>query len=298
MMSTDTVRPRRSALYMPGANARALEKGRTVPADVLIMDLEDGVLPENKAIARNQILEALGAGGYGARELVIRVNGFGSEYFEDDVAAAARSGAHGVLVPKVDGPDTVRRVDQILSENGASDEIGIWCMLETPMGILNARDTASASPRLRVFTLGTADLSKELHADLHAPDRLPLVTSIGLAILAARAYGLGVLDAPFFDLSDDTGFEAACRQGKAFGFDGKCLLHPKTIGVANSVFGPSAREIEWARRITEAWNAAAAEGKGVTLVDGKLIEGLHVAEAADAIALAERINELEAESAG
>ncbi len=221
--------------------------------------------------------------------MVIRVNGLGSEWFEDDIAAAARSGAHGVLVPKVDGPDTVRRVDEILSEAGAPAEMGIWCMLETPMGVLNARDTAAASPRLRVFTLGTADLSKELHADLHAPDRLPLVTSIGLVILAARAHGLGVLDAPFFDLSDDAGFEAACRQGKAFGFDGKCLLHPKTIDVANAVFGPSGQDVAWARRITEEWNAAAAEGKGVTLVDGKLIEGLHVAEAAELIALAERI---------
>lgn len=289
-------RPRRSALYMPGANPRALEKGRTVPADCLIMDVEDGVLPENKADARKNILSALAQGGYGGREIVIRINGMDTEWFEDDIAAAARSGADGVLIPKVDGPETVRRVDQLLGQAGAPDAFGIWCMLETPLGVLNARDTAQASDRLRVFTLGTADLSKELHADLHAPDRLPLITSIGLCVLAARAYGLALLDAPHFDLSDDPGFERACRQGKSFGFDGKTLLHPKTIAVANGVFGPSADEIFWARRITEAWNDAASDGRGVTLVDGKLIEGLHVAEAGQLIALADRIAALEEEA--
>jgi citrate lyase subunit beta / citryl-CoA lyase len=287
------IRPRRSALYMPGANPRALEKGRTVPADCLIMDVEDGVLPENKSEARENIIAALAQGGYGGREKIIRINGMGTEWFEADIAAAARSGADGILIPKVDGPDTVRRVDQLLGAAGAPAAFGIWCMLETPLGVLNARDTAQASDRLRVFTLGTADLSKELHADLHAPDRLPLITSIGLCVLAARAYGLALLDAPHFDLSDDAGFERACRQGKSFGFDGKTLLHPKTIAVANGVFGPSADEITWARRITEAWNVAAAEGKGVTLVDGKLIEGLHVAEAGQLIALADRITALE-----
>jgi citrate lyase subunit beta/citryl-CoA lyase len=286
-------RPRRSALYMPGANPRALEKGRTVPADCLVMDVEDGVLPENKAEALENIVAALARGGYGGREKIIRVNGLGTEWFEADIAAAAGSGADGVLIPKVDGPDTVRRVDQLLNAADAPAEFGIWCMLETPLGILNARDTAQASARLRVFTLGTADLSKELHADLHAPDRLPLVTSIGICILAARAFGLGLLDAPHFDLSDDEGFERACRQGKSFGFDGKTLLHPKTIAVANDVFGPSADEIAWARRITEAWTASAADGKGVTLVDGKLIEGLHVDEASQVIALADRIAALE-----
>ncbi len=289
-------RPRRSALYMPGANPRALEKGRTVPADCLIMDVEDGVLPENKVEARNNIIAALGQGGYGGREIVMRINGMGTEWFDADIRAAANSGAHGVLIPKVDGPETVRRVDQLLTAAGAPAGFGIWCMLETPLGILNARDTAQASDRLRVFTLGTADLSKELHADLHAPDRLPLLTSIGLCVLAARAYGLALLDAPHFDLSDDAGFEAACRQGEAFGFDGKTLLHPKTIAVANGVFGPSADEISWARRITEAWTASAAEGKGVTLVDGKLVEGLHVEEAAQLLALADRIAVLEAET--
>ena len=175
--------------------------------------------------------------------------------------------------------------------------MGIWCMLETPLGILNARDTASAHPRLRAFTLGTADLSKELHADLHAPIRLPLLTSIGLVILAARAHGLAVLDAPHFDLDDDDGFERACRQGKAFGFDGKTLLHPKTIALANDVYGPSAEEIAWSERVIEAWSEAAAAGQGVTLLDGKLIENLHVAQAERVIALAGRISGRAAASA-
>jgi len=180
---------------------------------------------------------------------------------------------------------------------GAPAEMGIWCMLETPLGVLNARDTAAAHPRLKAFTLGTADLSKELHADLHAPDRLPLLTSIGLAILAARAYGLAVLDAPHFDLQDDAGFERVCRQGKSFGFDGKTLLHPKTIAPANEIYGPSAEEIAWSKRAIVAWSEAAREGKGVTLLDGKLIENLHVAEAERIIALADRISDLAAASA-
>jgi citrate lyase subunit beta/citryl-CoA lyase len=297
-MPNDSVRPRRSALYVPGANARALDKGRTLAADCLIMDLEDGVLPDAKAAARDRIVAALADGGYAPREVVIRVNGIGTPWFEDDVAAAAGSGADGVLVPKVDGPETVRRVDEIMTGAGAPAAMGIWCMLETPIGVLNARETAAASPRLRVLTLGTADLSKELHADLYAPDRLPLLTSIGLCILAARAHGLGVLDAPHFDLEDDAGFERACVQGKAMGFDGKSLLHPKTIAVANQVYGPSADDLVWARRIIDAWRAAAAEGKGVTLVDGKLIEGLHVAEAEQVLTMDERIAALEQATTG
>lgn len=288
-MADTPIRLRRSALYMPGANPRALEKGKTLAADILIMDLEDGVLPEAKEEARQRIVEVIGAGGYGHRELVVRVNSADTEWFDDDIGAVATSGIDAILLPKVDGPDTVKRADKLLSKVGRAKDVGIWCMLETPRGILNAREIAGASPRMRVLTLGTADLSKELHANLHAPGRLPLMTSIGLAILAARAHGLAILDAPHFDLSDDAGFEEACRQGRDLGFDGKTLLHPKTIDVANAVYGPSADEITWARRIIAAHAAAAAEGKGVTLVDGKLIEGLHVEEAEQLIAKADVI---------
>jgi citrate lyase subunit beta/citryl-CoA lyase len=295
--SEPVLRPRRSALYIPGANARALDKGRTLAADVLIMDVEDGVLPEAKIAARERIVAEIACGGYGPREVVVRINGLGTDWFVDDIAAFAVSGADALLVPKVDGPDTVLRVAENMDAAGAPADMGIWCMLETPLGVLNARDTAAAHPRLRALTLGTADLSKELHADLHAPDRLPLLTSIGLAILAARAYGLAVLDAPHFDLEDDAGFERVCRQGKSFGFDGKTLLHPKTIAPANEIYGPSAEEIAWSKRAIVAWSEAAREGKGVTLLDGKLVENLHVAEAERIIALADRIAELAAASA-
>ena len=297
MASESVLRPRRSALYIPGANARALDKGRTFAADVLIMDVEDGVLPEAKIAARERIVAEIASGGYGPREVVVWINGLGTDWFVDDIGAFAGSGADALLVPKVDGPDTVLRVAENMDAVGAPAEMGIWCMLETPLGVLNARDTAAAHPRLKAFTLGTADLSKELHADLHAPDRLPLLTSIGLAILAARAYGLAVLDAPHFDLQDDAGFERVCRQGKSFGFDGKTLLHPKTIAPANEIYGPSAEEIAWSKRAIVAWSEAAREGKGVTLLDGKLVENLHVAEAERIIALADRISDLAAASA-
>lgn len=289
----NTLRPRRSALYMPGANTRALEKGRSLSADILIMDLEDGVLPDAKEEARGNIQAALNEGGYGGREIAIRINADDTDWFEDDLKAVAASGADAALIPKVNGPETVTRAAEILAANGAPDDMQIWSMLETPMGVLNAREIASAHPRMGALTLGTADLSKALHAELNGADRLPAITSIGLCVLAARAYGLSVLDAPHFDLSDDAGFEEACRRGKAMGFDGKCLLHPKTIDAANRIYGPEAGEIEWARRIITAWEASAAEGKGVTLVDGKLVEGLHVEEAKSLLALAERINLLE-----
>ena len=286
------IRPRRSALYMPGANARALEKGRSLAADVLIMDLEDGVLPGAKVEARDRIAGVLAEGGYGAREIVVRVNGIGTPWFADDLAMAAR-GADAAMLPKVEDPATVVGAAAALEAAGAPPGMGIWCMLETPTGILDSRAIARAHPRMAALTLGTADLSKALHADLHAPDRLPLVTSMGLCVLAAREAGLAVLDAPHFDLSDDAGFERACRQGRSFGFDGKSLLHPRTIAVANAVFGPSGADIDRARRIAAAWREAAAEGKGVTLVDGRLIEALHVEEAERTLALAERIAALE-----
>ena len=293
---TRPIRPRRSALYMPGANPRALERGRELPADVLIMDLEDGVLPDAKVEARGRVLGFLAEGGYGAREIVVRVNGAGTPWFEDDLAAVATSGADAAMLPKVEDPATVAHAAAALEAAGAPSEMGIWCMLETPKGILDARLVAGAHPRMAALTLGTADLSKALQSDLHAPDRLPLLTSIGLCVLAAREAGLAVLDAPHFDLSDDAGFERACRQGKSFGFDGKSLLHPKTIAVANAVFGPSEADVDWARRISTAWREAAAQGKGVTLVDGKLIESLHVEEAERMLALAEGIARLEREA--
>ncbi len=289
---TSPPRPRRSFLFSPGSNARALDKGRTLAADGLIFDLEDGVAPVAKDMARRHIAEAIAAGGYGTRELVVRINGPGTEWFEADIEAVAAMAADALLVPKVDDAATVVEVARRMEAAGAPDSMAIWCMIETARGVLNAAAIAAASPRLGAFLVGAADLAKDLRA-LHTPDRLPLLVSIELCILAARANGLAVLDSPFFDISDDAGFERSCRQGRELGFDGKTLIHPRTIAGANAAFGPSERELAWARRIIAAYDEAAAEGKGVTVVDGRLIEGLHGAEARELIALSEAIAGME-----
>ena len=294
---TPPPRPRRSFLFSPGSNARALDKGRTLAADGLIFDLEDGVAPEAKEMARRQIAQAIDAGGYGRREMVVRINGLGTEWFEADIAAVAAMAADALLVPKVDDGATVVEVARRMEAAGAPETMAIWCMIETARGVLNAPRIAAASPRLGAFLVGAADLSKDLRA-LHTPDRLPLLVSIELCILAARANGLAILDSPFFDISDDAGFERSCRQGRELGFDGKTLIHPRTIAGANAAFGPSEDELAWGRRIIAAHDEAAAEGKGVTVVDGRLIEGLHVAEARELIALADAIAEMEGAASG
>ena len=272
------IRPRRSALYMPGANERALLKGRELGADVLIMDLEDGVAPDAKTEARSRIVSIVKEGGYGHREICVRVNGKGTIWYEEDISTISRSGVDAIVLPKVEDPRFVVDTAELMDKNGASEGMKIWCMLENARGILNAEKIGGAHSRVAALTLGGADLTKDLRAR-HTPDRLPLITSIQLCILAARANGLHALDSPFFDLSDDDGFYQSCCQGREFGFDGKTLIHPKTIDTANKVFGPTIEELEWAARISKAHDLALAEGKGVTLVDGKLVEGLHVAEA-------------------
>ena len=286
-------RPRRSVLYMPGANERALEKGKTVPADVLIMDVEDGVAPDAKEEARARIVSMLAGGGYGRREIGIRINGIGTDWHEADLAAFAGSGADTIVIPKVESPDTVRSVAALMETSAAPAAMQIWCMIETARGVLSADAIASAHPRVGALLVGSADLTKDLRAR-HTPDRLPLLTSIQLVVLAGRANGLTLLDSPFFDLSDDDGFLESCRQGRDLGFDGKTLLHPKTIAGANAAFGPSGEEIAWAHKITAARESALADGKGVTLVDGQLVEGLHVDEAQRLVALADTIAALEA----
>jgi len=294
---TSPPRPRRSFLFSPGSNARALDKGRTLAADGLIFDLEDGVAPEAKEMARRQIAQAIDAGGYGRREMVVRINGLGTEWFEADIEAVAAMAADALLVPKVDDAATVVDVARQMEASGAPETMAIWCLIETARGVLNAAAIAAASPRLGAFLVGAADLAKDLRA-LHTPDRLPLLVSIELCILAARANRLIILDSPFFDISDDAGFERSCRQGRELGFDGKTLIHPKTIAGANAAFGPSQDELAWGRRIIAAYDEAAAEGKGVTVVDGQLIEGLHVAEARELIALADVIAEMEGAASG
>ncbi|PWC36146.1 CoA ester lyase [Azospirillum sp. TSO35-2] len=288
-----TVRPRRSVLYMPGSNARALEKGRSLPADGLILDLEDAVAPDAKATARDTIAQALAGGGYGGRELIVRTNGLNTPWGYDDLRMAATSGADAVLLPKVESADAVRQAEAVLRAAGSPDSQTIWCMMETPLGVLNAKEIAGASPAVGALVLGTSDLAKDLHA-AHTAQRLPMITSLGLCLLAARAYGLAILDGVHLDLNDDEGFAASCRQGRELGFDGKTLIHPKTIAACNAAFAPDAGEIAHAHRIIAAHAEAAAAGKGVVLVDGKLVENLHVENARRLVALADAISRLDA----
>ena len=283
-------RPRRSALYVPGANARALEKARGLDADVLLIDLEDSVAPDAKEAARDLVIEALTAGGYGERELIVRINGLETAWSTGDIAALALAGADGILLPKVENGDMVRSVVGRLHDAGAPETLSIWCMMETPGAMLNANGIAAASPRLAALVMGTTDLTKDLRART-TPDRLAMLPSLGLCLLAARAHGLAALDGVHMDLSDDAGFAAVCNQGRDLGFDGKTLIHPKTLAAANEIFAPQADELEFARRLIQAHGEAEANGLGVVLLDGKLIEALHVVEAKRLIALAAAISE-------
>jgi citrate lyase subunit beta / citryl-CoA lyase len=287
------LRLRRSLLFVAGSNPRALEKARALPADGLIFDLEDAVAPMAKEEARTAVMAALAAGGYGGRELVLRVNALDTPWGHADLAAAATMPIDGVLLPEVENPDRVRLVAALLNALEAPPERTIWCMLETPLGILDARPIAAASPRLAALVLGSSDLTKDLHA-AHTRDRLPLMTALQLVLLAARAYGLAALDGVHLDLSDDEGFALACRQGRELGFDGKTLIHPKQIEAANTAFAPSAEEVAWSRRIIAAYAEAERSGKGVVLVDGKLIENLHVDNARRVVAVAEAIAQVAA----
>jgi citrate lyase subunit beta/citryl-CoA lyase len=286
-------RPRRSVLYMPGSNPRALDKGRSLPADALILDLEDAVAPDAKESARQQVADAVAQGGYGPRELAIRVNGLDTHWGAEDVKAAARSGADAILLPKVESRQMVHDLETRMKLHGAPDDMAIWVMMETPKGILNADAIAGASRRLEVLVMGTSDLVKDLHA-YHTADRQPVITSLGLCVLAARAHGRAIVDGVHLDLNDMEGFEAACRQGLELGMDGKTLIHPKTVEIANRVFAPDDEEVAQARRIIDAHAAAAERGEGVVVLDGKLIENLHVENARRIVALADAIQAREA----
>lgn len=286
-------RPRRSLLYMPSSNARALEKAKTIAADALIFDLEDAVAPDAKPAARKAAVAAAGSKDYGRRELLIRVNSLETVWCKDDVMAAATSGATGIVLPKVNRPEDVKTVADWLATAGAPADMAIWAMMETPLGILNAREVAQSSPRLIGLAIGTADLSKDLHC-AHPADRWPMLAAMQMCILAARAYGLLIVDGVHVDLSDDAGLEAACRQGRALGFDGKTLIHPKQVAVANAVYGPGADEVEHARRMVAAFKEARAKGQGLAVLDGKIVEVLHVAEAERLLAHAAMIAEADA----
>lgn len=279
---------RRSALFMPASNMRALEKAKSLATDVILMDLEDAVSSDKKELARNQAIEAIAVGGYGSRELVIRINGKDTQWYREDIQRVACSGADAVLLSKVEAPGDVQNAEAELVSAGAPSNLAIWCMIETPKGVLRVSEIAGASDRVAVLVLGTSDLTKDLRVRPNS-NRLPLITSLGICVLAARSHGLDILDGVHLDLEDISGFEIVCRQGADFGFDGKTLIHPKTLEFTNKIFGPSNADIAWSRRILNEYNLAKQNGEGVIVVDGKLVESLHVEQARRIINLAELI---------
>ena len=283
-----SIRPRRSVLFMPGSNPRALEKARALPADGLIFDLEDAVAPEAKETARTAVAAALTTGGYAPRELVVRVNPLDTIWGHADLAIAATLPIDAVLLPKVENAERVHLTVDLLDVLGAPPELAVLCMIETPLGVLATAQIAGASPRIAALVLGTSDLAADLHAR-STRDRLPLLTALGLVLLAGRAHGRALLDGVHLDLGDAEGFAAACRQGRDLGFDGKTLIHPDQIAPANAAFAPSAEEVARARRLIAAYAEAEAAGKGAVRFEGRLVEALHLEEARRMIALADAI---------
>ncbi len=285
---TPDLRPRRSVLYMPGANERALEKAKGLAADALILDLEDAVAPNAKAEARDRVCAAAASGEYGNREVAIRANGLDTDWHGADVAAIAAAGPDAIVVPKINSVEDVRAVEAALDAGGAPDHTKIWAMVETPVAMLHAAEIAGCSDRLTVLVMGTNDLAKELRAE-HVPGRQPLLTGLGLCLLAARATGKVILDGVYNDIKDEAGFLDECRQGRQMGFDGKTLIHPSQLGPCNEVFAPSPAAIESAKEIIEAFEEAERDGRGVVTVNGRMIENLHVDEARRTLAQAAAI---------
>lgn len=287
-MSETNLRPRRSVLYMPAANERALEKAKAIPADALIFDLEDAVAPDAKAEARERACAMFTGGGYGNREITIRANGIGTPWHDDDLAAIAKAGPDGVVVPKVNSVEDVRAIESALERNGAPDRTRIWAMLETPTAMLHAEEICSSSDRLAVLVMGTNDLAKELHAQ-RVPSRLPLLGGLQLCLLAARAADKVILDGVFNDTKDADGFLGECQVGRQMGFDGKTLIHPSQVEPCNGAFSPDVGEIDLAERIIVAFEEAQADRRGVVTVDGRMIENLHVDEARRVLAIRDAI---------
>lgn len=287
-----TIRPRRSVLYMPGANDRALEKARTLPADALILDLEDSVAPEAKSQARDKVAQAVKSGGYGKRELVIRVNALDTPWGADDLKAAASVGPDAILVPKVSRPGDIVSAAKVLKACGAPVHTRLWAMMETPLAILNARDiagvAADADQRFSCLVLGTNDLLKESRARALG-DRFAIVPWLAMSVLAARAFGLDVIDGVYNDFKDDQGFRAECEQGRTLGMDGKTLIHPSQVEPCNEIFSPSGEEVQWSRKVIAAFALPEHVGKGVITVDGRMVERLHLVMAERVVAIAEAI---------
>jgi citrate lyase subunit beta/citryl-CoA lyase len=277
------VRPRRSVLFMPASNVRALEKAKTLAADTVIFDLEDAVAPDAKDTARDQAMAAVAAGGYGHREVVVRVNGIDTDWGANDLRAVGQAMPDAVLLPKVENAKHLRTACNMLP-----DALPVWCMIETPRGVLNAPSLAGVSPRIECLVAGTSDLAADLNAR-PGVRRMPLWQSLSMIVLTARAEGLTALDGVHLDLEDDETFEAVCMQGRDFGFDGKTLIHPRQIEPANRLFAPDDADIEEAEVIVDAFEQAERDGKGMVVVNGRLIEHLHVAEARRLLVLADAI---------
>jgi citrate lyase subunit beta / citryl-CoA lyase len=286
-----TVRPRRSVLYMPGSNARALEKARELPVDGVILDLEDAVAPDAKAKARELIVATLQKGGFGSREVLVRINGLDTAWWRDDLAVAA-AGPDAVLVPKVSTPEQLREVAKHLVGVRSEARIRVWAMMETPLAMLNARDIAAAAldsgTRLAGFVMGTNDLAKDTRARI-VPGRAPMLPWLMNCVAAARAYGLDILDGVYNELGNADGFAEECRQARDLGFDGKTLIHPQQIAPCNAAFSPAPEEVEWARKIIAAFDLPENENKGVIQIDGRMVERLHADMARRTVAIADAI---------
>jgi citrate lyase subunit beta / citryl-CoA lyase len=287
-------RPRRSVLYMPGSNARAIEKARTLPADAVILDLEDSVAPDAKPAARSQVMSAVTAGGFGAREVVVRINGLDTPWHVDDLTAAARAAPDAILLPKISTPHQLEAIGQRLLDMHAHLRIHIWAMIESPLAIFNivalAAQAKDAEARLAAFVMGTNDLAKETRARI-VPGRAPMVPWLMTCVAAAHAYGVDIIDGVYNDLDNAQGFSEECRDGRNMGFDGKTLIHPKQIDPCNAAFSPSADEVAQARKIIAAFEQPENKDKGVVALDGRMVERLHVDMARRTVAIARAIEE-------
>jgi len=286
------IRPRRSVLYMPGSNARAIEKARSLPADGIILDLEDAVAPDAKEAARAQVVDAVKAGGFGRREVFVRVNGIGTPWFADDLAAFAHVAPDAILVPKIQSGEQLDHVGTRLLDMHADQRIHIWAMIETPLAVFNIVNIAAAArdseSRLSGFVLGTNDLAKETRARI-VPGRAPMVPWLMACVAAAHAYGIDVLDGVYNDIGNAEGFVAECAQGRDMGFDGKTLIHPKQIEPCNAAFSPTPVEVADARNIIAAFDLPENHGKGVVKLDGRMVERMHADIARRVVAIADAI---------
>jgi citrate lyase subunit beta/citryl-CoA lyase len=287
-----TLRPRRSVLYMPGANARALEKAKTLPCDAVILDLEDAVAPEAKAAARQQVMAAVTARGFGSREVIVRINGLDTGWWLDDLDAAAKARPDGILVPKVSKPGNLLDIAERLVDISADHDIRLWAMIETPLAIINAAEIAATAKdsetRLAGFVIGTNDLARESRAKL-LPGRAAMTSWLAAAVLAAHAFGIDILDGVYNDIADAEGFRRECGQGRDMGFDGKTVVHPDQIAPCNAAFSPSEAEVAQARKIIAAFELPENHAKGVVRIDGRMVERMHADMARRTVAIADAI---------